>query len=82
MAQQARINIELRTTWIMLVFKLFAWMRSPRLLKLLDNAIFARMYVDGKLKNELRFDIANENQINIRTDSPGGEIEKISDINL
>lgn len=57
MAQQTHINIEFRTTWIMLVFKVFVWMRSPRLLKLLDNAIFARMYVDGKFKDELRFEI-------------------------
>ena len=82
MAQQAQINIELRTTWIMLAFRFFAWLESPRLLTLLDNCIFARMYVDGKASGEMRFNITNKYQISIRIDSPGGEVENISDIKL
>lgn len=80
MAQKAQINIELRTTWIMLAFKLFVWLESPQLLRLLDNCIFARMYIDGEFKNELRFEIPNGNKINIRGDFPGGKIKNISDI--
>lgn len=79
---QSQISFEFRTTWIMLFFNLFCWMESIWLMKLLDNAIFARIYVNGKLSKELRFGIVNKNQINIRGDFPGGEINKVSDIKL
>lgn len=52
--KQPQIHIELRTTWVMLLMSFFAWIKSKRLLKLLDNAIFARMYVNGELSEELR----------------------------
>lgn len=84
MMAKAKISIELRTTWVVLAFRFFAWLESPRLLMLLDNCIFARMYVNGKFKKELRFEIINENKINIniRTDFPSGETENASDIKL
>ena len=57
MMAQAEITFEFRTTWIMLPFKLFAWLQSKPLLRLLDNAIFARIYVNGELKQEIRLPI-------------------------
>ncbi len=51
---QSEITFEFRTTWVILAVRLFAWMESKTLLKLLDNAIYARLYCNGKLKNELR----------------------------
>lgn len=54
---QVEINIEFRTTWIMLVFRLFCWMENIWLLKMLNNAIIARIYVNGKLSQELRLEI-------------------------
>lgn len=80
--EQPQINIEFRTTWIMPLFNLFCWIESKRLLKLLDNAIFARIYVNGKLSKELRFGIVGKNQITIRGDFPGGSIKNISDMKL
>lgn len=82
MAQIPQINIQLRTTWIMLAFRFFSWLESSRLLRVLDNCIFARIYVDGEFKNELRFNISDKNHINIRGDFPGGKIKEGSDINL
>ena len=54
---QSEINIEMRTTWVMLVMKLCNWLKSKWLLKLLDGAILFRTYRNGKLLSEYRLDI-------------------------
>ncbi|KKN24455.1 hypothetical protein LCGC14_0894800 [marine sediment metagenome] len=54
---QSEVNIEMRTTWILLIIKLCNLLKSKRLFKMLNNAIFARIYVNGKLSRELRLHI-------------------------
>ena len=81
MAQEVQINIELRTTWVLLAIRLFSWLRMIRLIRLLNNAIVARTYINGKISSEMRFNITN-NQIDIRIDSCGGEVKNGSDIKL
>ena len=81
MAQIPKIHIEIRTTWVFLAMRLFTWLKIIRLLRMLDNAIIARVYCDGKISSEMRFNITN-NQIDIRIDSCGGEVKNGSDIKL
>ena len=54
---QLEINIELRVTWVLLAIKLFSWVKSKWLLKLLNGAILYRTYRDNKLLSEYRLDI-------------------------
>lgn len=81
MAQQEQVFIEFRTTWVFLAFKSFCWLRVMGLIKILDNAIIARIYVNGKMSQEIRFNFTKK-QMDIRVDSPGGKINDVSDLNL
>ena len=78
---QEEVNIEIRTTWAFLAMRLFTWLKSMWLLSRLGNPIIARVYCDGHLSQEIRFNFIN-NQIDIRIDSCGGEVEGSSDIKL
>ena len=57
MANHPIINVEIRTTWIVLAIKLGCWMKSRWLLKMIKGAILFRTYVNGKLLSEFRLDI-------------------------
>jgi len=81
MAQQEQVFIEFRTTWVLLAFKLFCWLRVMRLIQLLDNAIIARIYINGKMSQEMRYNFTKK-QMDIRVDSPGGEVNDSSDLKL
>ena len=60
---QSEISIQLTTvTWVWLAIQLFCWLKSKRLLKMLNNAIYARTYINGKLSHEYRLDF---NKLNI-----------------
>jgi len=57
MAIQPEINIEFRTTWVLLIIKLFCMFPNKWLLKLLNKAIIYRIYVNGKLSQEVSIEI-------------------------
>lgn len=52
-----KINVETRTTWVLLAIRLCCWLKITRLLRLLNNSIIARVYTNGELSKELRFEI-------------------------
>ena len=57
MPQIREINIEMRTTWVLLIVPLICWLRKKWLLRLLNGMIIARVYQNNKLTSEIRFDI-------------------------
>jgi len=82
MAQQEQTFIEFRTTWVFLALKLFCWLKIMRLIKILDNAIIARIYIDGKSSQKIKLNITDKNQVNIRINSIGGQIKFSQEIKL
>lgn len=51
------VNVETRTTWILLAIRLCCWLKTIRLLRLLNNSIIARVYTNGELSNEIKLEI-------------------------
>ena len=78
---EKQIFIEFRTTWVFLAFQLSCQLRVMRLMKILDNAIIARIYVNGNMLQEMRYNFTKK-QMDIRVDCPGGEIKTFTDLKL